>query len=153
MASIEQERVAPFVGLAWDSLRDLCVITKFMEGGDLCSLLKLFDEHKSRSQGVDEDKILIATHLAHALAYLHSLKPPVIHRDLKSRNILLDTHLNAKRTDFGISREASDMTMTAGVGMSLWIAPEVMMGERYDEKADVFSFGVVLTELETHQLS
>ncbi|KAJ0389649.1 hypothetical protein ATCC90586_011850 [Pythium insidiosum] len=42
--------------------------------------------------------------------------------------------------------------MTAGVGSSLWMAPEVMLGERYDAKADVFSFGVLLSELDTHEL-
>jgi serine/threonine-protein kinase TNNI3K len=73
-----------------------------------------------------------------------------LHRDLKSKNILLDNQLNAKLTDFGVSRESSVRTMTAGVGTSLWMAPEVMMGERYNEKADIFSFGVVLSELDTH---
>ncbi|KAG2991097.1 hypothetical protein PC120_g22780 [Phytophthora cactorum] len=42
--------------------------------------------------------------------------------------------------------------MTAGVGTSLWIAPEVLMGERYDDKADIFSFGVVLSELDLQVL-
>jgi serine/threonine-protein kinase TNNI3K len=83
---------------------------------------------------------------------LHSLQPVILHRDLKSRNILLDSAWQAKLTDFGVSRERSDATMTAGIGSSLWMAPEVMLGERYDEKSDVFSFGVVLSELDTHQL-
>ena len=75
----------------------------------------------------------------------------MIHRDLKSRNILLSENQDAKLADFGASRERVDGTMTAGVGTSLWIAPEVMMGERYDEKADMFSFGVVLSELDSLQ--
>ena len=57
-----------------------------------------------------------------------------------------------KITDFGVARERVDCTMTAGVGSCLWMAPEVMIGERYDEKADIFSFGVVLSELDTHHL-
>uniref|UniRef100_H3G6F2 Protein kinase domain-containing protein n=1 Tax=Phytophthora ramorum TaxID=164328 RepID=H3G6F2_PHYRM len=78
--------------------------------------------------------------ICHALTYLHSLATPVIHRDLKSRNILLNHAMAAKLTDFGISRERLDRTMTAGVGTSVWMAPEVMLGEKYDVKADIFSF-------------
>ncbi|KAL3669705.1 hypothetical protein V7S43_005086 [Phytophthora oleae] len=76
----------------------------------------------------------------------------MIHRDLKSKNILLNGALEAKLSDFGISRERLDHTMTAGVGTSLWMAPEVMLGEKYDEKADIFSFGVVLSELDVYTL-
>eukprot|EP00644_Phytophthora_capsici_P011593 jgi/Phyca11/511235/fgenesh2_kg.PHYCAscaffold_79_\ len=102
--------------------------------------------------GFDRNKVTIALHVAHALTYLHSLDPPILHRDLKSKNILLSPELEAKVTDFGISREREDRTMTAGVGTSLWMAPEVMLGQRYDDKADVFSLGVVLSELDLHVL-
>ncbi|GLE06146.1 hypothetical protein PINS_up015357 [Pythium insidiosum] len=151
MISMEHERIVRFIGVAWDSLTDLCVVTEFMEGGDLRTLLADFDQN-GRAHGFDTMKVKIALHVAHALTYMHSLSPVVLHRDLKSKNILLDSSLNAKLTDFGVSRERADSTMTAGVGSSLWMAPEVMMGERYDEKADVFSFGVVLSELDTHKL-
>ena len=123
-----------------------------MDGGDLRALLIKFDEVDHRPLGFDATKARIVLDVAHALTYLHCLDPIVLHRDLKSRNILLDKQLRAKLTDFGVSRERSDRTMTAGVGTSLWMAPEVMMGERYDEKADLFSFGVVLSELDSHKL-
>ncbi|KAG6576552.1 TKL protein kinase [Phytophthora cinnamomi] len=75
----------------------------------------------------------------------------VIHRDLKSKNVLLNEEMEAKLSDFGISRERHDLDthMTAGMGTSFWIAPEVLSGQDYDERADVFSFGVVLSELDT----
>ncbi|KAG6599550.1 TKL protein kinase [Phytophthora cinnamomi] len=60
--------------------------------------------------------------------------------------------LAAKLTDVGISRERLDRTMTAGVGTSRWMAPEVMLEEINDVKADVFSFGVLLSELDVHSL-
>ncbi|GMF66369.1 unnamed protein product [Phytophthora lilii] len=101
---------------------------------------------------MDASKVQIAYQVAYALTYLHSLEPVVLHRDLKSRNILLTESLDAKITDFGASRVRSDATMTASVGSSLWMAPEVMMGKRYGEKADVFSLGVVISELDTHEL-
>ncbi|TMW66837.1 hypothetical protein Poli38472_011953 [Pythium oligandrum] len=150
MSTLEHERVVRFVGVAWDSLSDLCVLTELMEGGDLRTVLNRFETVERRSHGFDFVKVRIAVHVAHALTYLHSLQPVVLHRDLKSRNILLDSQLNAKVTDFGVARERIDSTMTAGVGSSLWMAPEVMLGERYNEKADVFSYGVVLSELDTH---
>ncbi|TMW67297.1 hypothetical protein Poli38472_012413 [Pythium oligandrum] len=152
MATLEHERIVRFVGVAWDSLNELCVVTEFLDRGDLRSVLAEFQRTGSHELGFGADKVKIALHVAHALTYMHSLQPAVLHRDLKSRNILLDNELNAKLTDFGVSRERADSTMTAGVGSSLWMAPEVMMGERYDEKADVFSFGVVLSELNTHEL-
>ncbi|TMW67301.1 hypothetical protein Poli38472_012417 [Pythium oligandrum] len=152
MAAMDHERIVRFVGVAWDSLNELCVVSEFLSGGDLRSYLSRLESDRSRPRGFDTEKIKIAWHVAHALTYLHSLQPVVLHRDLKSRNILLDSERNAKLTDFGVSRERADRTMTAGVGSSLWMAPEVMKGERYDEKADVFSFGVVLAELDQHTM-
>ncbi|KAG6965780.1 hypothetical protein JG687_00005230 [Phytophthora cactorum] len=86
-----------------------------------------------------------------ALSYLHALKPKIIHRDLKSKNVLLNMYLEAKLSDFGISRMRYlvETHMTAGVGTSFWIAPEVLLGRDYDEAADIFSFGVVLSEIDT----
>ncbi|RLN52531.1 hypothetical protein BBJ29_005463 [Phytophthora kernoviae] len=150
-AIMDHPRIVHFIGVAWDSLSDLCVVVEYMEGGDLRTLLAGYETMK-HPVGIDHKKTIIALHVCHALTYLHSLSPPVIHRDLKSRNILLNHALEAKLTDFGISRERHDSTMTAGVGTSLWMAPEVMLGEKYDDKADMFSFGVVLSELDTHAL-
>lgn len=151
MASLEHPRIVEFIGVAWDSLTDLCAVSQLMEGGDLRALLNRFQtEH--RPIGFDYNKVKIALHVAHALTYMHSLEPPLIHRDLKSKNILLTNELDAKLTDFGASRERVDRTMTAGIGTSLWMAPEMLTGEKYDEKTDIFSFGVVLSELDTNAL-
>ncbi|RLN89990.1 hypothetical protein BBJ28_00002387 [Nothophytophthora sp. Chile5] len=151
MARLDHPCIVHFVGVAWDSPNDLCAVTEFMEGGDLRGLLSEYLE-QDQPIGFTHQKVKIALHVAHALTYLHSLAPPVIHRDLKSKSILLNAELDAKLTDFGVSRERVDRTMTAAVGTSLWMAPEIMMGERYDDKADIFSFGVVLSELNSHTL-
>ncbi|KAI9994428.1 hypothetical protein PInf_011056 [Phytophthora infestans] len=127
---MEHPRIVACIGVAWDSLSDLCVVLEFMEGGDLRTLLESY-EKSSHPVGFDREKVTIALHVCHALTYLHFLEPPVIHRDLKER---------------------LERTMTAGVGTSMWMAPEVMTGEKYDDKADIFSFGVVLSELDTHTL-
>lgn len=97
------------------------------------------------------DKIHIAIGIAKALEYLHARAPPLIHRDLKSNNILLSDTLEPKLIDFGVSRGIVDLTMTAGVGTPFWTAPEVLEGDRYTEQADIYSFGVVLSELDTYK--
>ncbi|KAG6586677.1 TKL protein kinase [Phytophthora cinnamomi] len=150
-ASMNHPHIVSFIGVAWDSLSDLCVLLEFMDGGDLRTLLDKYLA-SNHAVGIDIEKATIALHVCHGLTYLHSLASPVLHRDLKSRNILLNRAMEAKLSDFGISREQTDFTMTAGVGTSLWMAPEVMLGEKYDQKADMFSFGVVLSELDAHTL-
>lgn len=142
---LEHPRIVSFCGVAWQSLSQLCVVTEYMEGGDLETLLA-----KAQDLSWYKEKIMIALDIADALVYLHSLDPLVIHRDLKSKNVLLDRHLRAKLSDFGLSRETSlEETMTNGIGTILWSAPEVLEGRPYDEKADIFSFGIVLSEIDT----
>ncbi|ETK70934.1 TKL protein kinase [Phytophthora nicotianae CJ01A1] len=136
-AAMDHSNVITFIGVAWDSLSDVCVVLEYMDGGNLRSLLNQYEE-KHHPVGFNRQKVTIAFQVCHALVYLHSLMPPVIHRDLKSRNILLSRSMEAKLTDFGISKERVDATLTAGVGTSLWMAPEVMLGEYYDDKADIF---------------
>ncbi|GLE05407.1 hypothetical protein PINS_up014420 [Pythium insidiosum] len=97
IAGLEHERIVRFIGVAWESLSDLCAVTEFMAGGDLRSMLQRFDEH-NRPIGFDHDKVKMALHIAHALTYLHSLQPVVLHRDLKSKNVLLSEEFDAKLT-------------------------------------------------------
>ncbi|OQR88940.1 ankyrin 2,3/unc44 [Thraustotheca clavata] len=91
----------------------------------------------------------VAWVLANALAELHSKK--MMHRDLKSLNVLLSTEHYIKLGDFGASREV-DSSMTTKTGTPLWTAPEVFeSGSHYSFPADIYSFGVILTELDTLQ--
>lgn len=123
----------------------LYIVTEFVPGGDLRHLLK--DEIKDVSWKL---RIKMALDTATAMTYLHSKN--VVHRDLKSHNLLVDENNRIKICDFGFSRKVGDaeepMTLC---GTDEWMAPEVMLGEKYDAKADVFSFGMVLTELITRQ--
>jgi serine/threonine protein kinase len=150
MAQLYHPRIVEFIGVAWDVLRHLSAITEYMDAGDLRIVL-----HGYKQQGQplswQDHKTTITLHIAEALSYLHSLRPKVIHRDLKSKNVLLNMHLEAKLSDFGISRQRHriETHMTAGIGTSFWIAPEVLLGKDYDERADIFSFGVVLSEIDT----
>ena len=83
-------------------------------------------------------KVDMALQVASAMEYLHTYG--IIHRDLKSLNVLVMRDMTLKLTDYGTSRVISE-NMTQNVGTVAWIAPEVLESETYTVKADVYSFG------------
>ncbi|KAF0711759.1 hypothetical protein As57867_005085, partial [Aphanomyces stellatus] len=98
-------------------------------------------------------KLTILRDVVDAVAYLHALTAPVIHRDIKAKNVLLNHAFDAKLTDFGTSRQrVLDYTMTSEIGTVPWTAPEVLKGVRYTEKADIYSIGVFISELDTAEI-
>ncbi|XP_058067518.1 probable receptor-like protein kinase At1g80640 [Magnolia sinica] len=95
-------------------------------------------------------RMKIALDAARGLEFLHErCNPPVIHRDLKSSNILLDSNFNAKISDFGLavtvgSQNKSSIKLSGTLG---YVAPEYLLDGKLTEKSDVYAFGVVLLEL------
>ncbi|EQC26278.1 TKL/DRK protein kinase [Saprolegnia diclina VS20] len=148
MAHFRHPNIVAFLGFAWDltSPSTLCAVTEYLPEGDLKAYL-LANPVLPWST-----KMVFALDVARALQYLHELlEPTIIHRDLKSKNILLALP-HAKLSDFGISREQiNDDTLTAGVGTAFYSAPEVMKGLKYTKQADIYSFGCVLAEMDTHK--
>ncbi|KAL4116199.1 hypothetical protein PRIC2_013197 [Phytophthora ramorum] len=152
ISGLNHPRIVEFVGACWTTPAELSAVTELMERGDLRDVTRRFKRRSYRLTW-EAHKAAIALHIAEALTYLHGLSPTVIHRDLKAKNVLLNADMEAKLSDFGIARERSlydgSEHMTVGIGTSFWIAPEVLLGHDYDERADIYSFGVVLSEIDT----
>ncbi|KAF0715346.1 Aste57867_3423 [Aphanomyces stellatus] len=148
MAKLESPFIVHFVGVSWYRKTEMTLVVEFMDSGDLRSLL----DATTPATLILDTKLSIALSVIHALVYLHTLDMPIIHRDIKSRNVLLDSLKGTKVTDFGISRETSTDTMTMGIGTCRWMAPEILIDSHYSPAADVYSFGILLAELDMHIL-
>ncbi|XP_031247368.1 LRR receptor-like serine/threonine-protein kinase IOS1 [Pistacia vera] len=101
-----------------------------------------------------EGRIRIATEAAQGLEYLHrGCKPPIVHRDIKSTNILLNETFQAKLADFGLSKsfpvEGETHVSTKIAGTPGYLDPEYYTSNKLTEKSDVYSFGMVLLEIIT----
>ncbi|PRP82088.1 hypothetical protein PROFUN_03778 [Planoprotostelium fungivorum] len=120
----------------------LSMITEFCGGGSLYAYLR---NHPGM---LPNEKLRLVTEIARGMRHLHQQK--VVHRDLALRNILLSDQLEAKVSDFGLSRVNSNgdgSTTKSDVGPLKWMSPEAVTESRYSTKSDVFSFGVVVWEI------
>ncbi|XP_045816839.1 serine/threonine-protein kinase CTR1-like isoform X1 [Trifolium pratense] len=128
----------------------LSIVTEYLSRGSLYELLQMPTVGPSISE---KRRLSMAYDVASGMNYLHQMKPPIVHRDLKSPNLLVDDSYTVKVCDFGLSRTKSNTYLSSrtAAGTPEWMAPEVIRGEPSNEKCDVFSFGVILWELVTLQ--
>jgi serine/threonine protein kinase len=130
------------------------LVYEFMPNGSLQEHL-YSDGSPSNPPKLDwETRMRIALDAARGLEYLHEcIDPPVIHRDFKSSNILLDRNYHAKVSDFGLAKLGSDKVgghvSTRVLGTQGYVAPEYALTGHLTTKSDVYSYGVVLLELLT----
>ncbi|XP_030506650.2 uncharacterized protein LOC115721720 [Cannabis sativa] len=148
MKRLRHPNVLLFMG-AVTSPERLCIVTEFLPRG---SLFRLLQRNTSKLEW--RRRVHMALDIARGMNYLHHFNPPIIHRDLKSSNLLVDKNWTVKVGDFGLSRLKHEtyLTTKTGKGTPQWMAPEVLRNEPSDEKSDVYSFGVILWELATEKI-
>ncbi|XP_061975812.1 serine/threonine-protein kinase CTR1-like isoform X2 [Populus nigra] len=129
---------------------NLSIVMEYLSRGSLHKLLHLPDAALILNE---RRRLNMANDVAKGMNYLHQFRPPIIHRDLKSLNLLVDSAYKVKICDFGLSRSKAKtyISSTNAAGTPEWMAPEVLRNEQSNEKSDVYSFGVVLWELMTLQ--
>eukprot|EP00008_Paramoeba_atlantica_P006132 CAMPEP_0201489378 /NCGR_PEP_ID=MMETSP0151_2-20130828/22509_1 /ASSEMBLY_ACC=CAM_ASM_000257 /TAXON_ID=200890 /ORGANISM="Paramoeba atlantica, Strain 621/1 / CCAP 1560/9" /LENGTH=458 /DNA_ID=CAMNT_0047874957 /DNA_START=160 /DNA_END=1536 /DNA_ORIENTATION=+ len=122
---------------------EIWVAMEFIDGGALTDLIF------ANENGITEGHISwISEQVLLALEYLHSRPRPIIHRDIKSDNILMGLDGSCKITDFGFSAQLNAQSKRQTVaGTSYWMAPEVIKGEEYGPKVDVWSLGIMAHEM------
>lgn len=120
-----------------------CVVVEYLAGGTL----KNFLIKNRRKKLAFKIVVQIALDIARGLSYLHTKK--IVHRDVKTENMLLDKSRTVKIADFGVARvEAQNPNdMTGETGTLGYMAPEVLNGNPYNRKCDVYSFGICLWEI------
>ncbi|KAL4647614.1 LIM domain kinase 1-like isoform X1 [Arapaima gigas] len=156
MRCLDHPNVLRFIGVLYKDKR-LNFISEYIKGGTLREIIKNMDSKYPWNQ-----RVSFAKDIAAGMAYLHSMN--IIHRDLNSHNCLNNSVVVA---DFGLARlmveDKNQDKLSTGklqglkkpdrrkrytvVGNPYWMAPEMIQGKSYDEKVDIFSFGIMLCEI------
>jgi len=120
------------------------IFMEYMSGGSISSVLKDYGPLNHCILRLAVKGILSGLH------YLHTRSPPIMHRDIKSANVLVDTGFNVKLSDFGSSKQFDITQSFSMVGSIPWMAPEVIaQKDGHGRKADIWSFGCTIIEMAT----
>ncbi|XP_071685640.1 uncharacterized protein [Rutidosis leptorrhynchoides] len=148
MKRLRHPNILLFMG-AVTSPQHLCIVSEFLPRGSLFRILQ-----RNSNQLDWRRRLQFAMDIARGMNYLHRYNPPIVHRDLKSSNLLVDKNWTVKVGDFGLShiKHHTYLHTKSGKGTPQWMAPEVLRNEQADEKCDVYSYGVVLWEIITGKI-
>lgn len=133
-----------FLGISHDSNHNKIIVTEYMSNGTLHQLL-----HFSTTPPSWRKRVEIALKVAKGLSFLHESNPSIVHRDIKSANILFDENWDVKLADFGLAIRLlhSEVEAKLPAGTIGYIDPSYTTPSKLSTKNDVFSYGVVLLEL------
>eukprot|EP01125_Pyxidicula_operculata_P013682 TRINITY_DN4547_c0_g1_i2.p1 TRINITY_DN4547_c0_g1~~TRINITY_DN4547_c0_g1_i2.p1 ORF type:complete len:582 (+),score=141.35 TRINITY_DN4547_c0_g1_i2:124-1869(+) len=147
---LKHKNIVDLIGIC---LSPLCVVMEYLPGGTVHSLI-----HDSDTYISWRARIKIAIGLANGIRFMHEQVPPIVHCDIKSPNILLATRSVAeiesgdvKISDFGTSKLLINPITGRFVDNPVWLAPEIMKNEPYNEKVDTYAYGVIIWELLTRE--
>ncbi|XP_041940149.1 mitogen-activated protein kinase kinase kinase 20 isoform X2 [Alosa sapidissima] len=148
LSVLSHRNIIQFYGAVLES-PNYGIVTEYASGGSLYEFLS-----SDESEAIDMKQIMTwAMDIAKGMHYLHSEAPvKVIHRDLKSRNVVMSPDKVLKICDFGASRFLSHTTHMSLVGTFPWMAPEVIQSLPVCERCDTYSYGVVLWEMLTREI-
>ncbi|XP_040999963.1 LRR receptor-like serine/threonine-protein kinase IOS1 isoform X1 [Juglans microcarpa x Juglans regia] len=149
LTRVHHRNLTTLVGYCYEGT-NMGLIFEYMANGDLEA--QLSDGNAKTLTW--EDRLRIASDVAKGLEYLHcGCQPPIVHRDVKTTNILLNENMQAKLADFGLSKifptDGDTHVSTVVAGTPGYLDPEYHITNRLTEKSDVYSFGVVLLKIIT----
>lgn len=157
LSNIKHPNVLPFYGAVLAPPENCWLICEYMSGGSLATWLygEGVDPRSGNSPMFGPRHLLgtraeVALDIARGMHALEAATPQILHRDLKPSNIFMDASGCAQVSDLGLARHmpgSSTDPLTGETGTFYYMAPEVIRSERYDSKADVFSWGVLFAEL------
>eukprot|EP01116_Phalansterium_solitarium_P025293 TRINITY_DN9590_c0_g2_i1.p1 TRINITY_DN9590_c0_g2~~TRINITY_DN9590_c0_g2_i1.p1 ORF type:complete len:976 (+),score=404.90 TRINITY_DN9590_c0_g2_i1:228-3155(+) len=150
LCRLRHPSVTLFMG-ACCQLPDPCIVMEYVSRG---SLARLLSQRETVELGWPL-RVEMLIDVARGMNYLHSMRPPIMHRDLKTDNLLVDDSWQVKLADFGLAKTqaaGSGGWARTNCGTVGYAAPEVLQNRPYTDKADVYSFGVVMWEVLTRDI-
>ncbi|KAJ3169309.1 hypothetical protein HDU88_001109 [Geranomyces variabilis] len=151
LANVHHPNVLQYMGLAVHETK-VYLVTELIGGGHLGAWIEAATAAAAGKENIGwRMRVSFATDIARALVYLHTHN--IIHRDLKSENLLLTENNRLKICDFGLSRKAAtspeERARLSFCGTDGYMAPEIILGMDFDHRVDTFSYGVILCEIIT----